>query len=179
MSKREVLIGVTGGIAAYKSAMLVSRLVQQGYGVSVMMTEAAEAFIGQATFAALTGRPVARHLFSEHQSPLGAHIDLTRRADLLCVAPATANFLSKAAHGAADDLLTTSYLAFQGPVLVAPAMNVQMWEQRAVQRNITQLRDDGVEIVDPGEGWLSCRDQGGGRMAEPEQIQAAIEKRLS
>jgi phosphopantothenoylcysteine decarboxylase/phosphopantothenate--cysteine ligase len=174
MNGRELIVGVTGGIAAYKTAALVSQLVQAGAGVSVVMTQAAERFIGAATFAALTGRPVAREVFDEAHFPLGAHITLAERAELLIVAPASADFLAKAAHGLADDLLSTLYLAFRGKVLLAPAMNTAMWENAAVQRNIAQLRADGVHFIDPGSGWLSCRQMGAGRMAEPDQIRAAI-----
>src|SRR6185369_3657443 len=178
MNGREIIVGVTGGIAAYKTAALVSQLVQAGAGVSVVMTAAAERFIGVATFAALTGRPVAREIFDETHFPLGAHIALAEKAELLVVAPASADFLAKAAHGAADDLLTTLYLAFTRPVLVAPAMNTAMWEKTAVQRNIDQLRADGVHFVDPTSGWLSCRQTGKGRMAEPDAIIAAMKSLL-
>jgi phosphopantothenoylcysteine decarboxylase/phosphopantothenate--cysteine ligase len=174
MNGREIVVGVTGGIAAYKTAALVSQLVQAGAGVSVVMTAAAERFIGAATFAALTGRPVARETFDEAQFPLGAHITLAERAELLVVAPASADFLAKPANGLADDLLATLYLAFSGRVLMAPAMNTAMWEKAAVQRNIAQLRADGVQFVEPGSGWLSCRQVGAGRMAEPEMILVAI-----
>ncbi len=176
---RELLIGVTGGIAAFKTAALVSQLVQNGAGVTVIMTEAAEQFVGRATFEALTGRRVYTHVFGNDDTPLGAHIQLAQRAQLLCVAPATAHFLAQAAHGLASDLLTTLYLAFRGPVIVAPAMNCEMWAHVAVQRNVAQLRADGVQIVDPEEGWLSCRTRGAGRMASPETIRAAIERVLS
>ena len=144
---REIVVGVTGGIAAFKTAQLVSQLVQDGYGVTVVMTEAAERFVGSATFAALTRRPVASAVFQPDQFPQGAHIELARRAELLVVAPATADFLAKAAVGLADDLLSTLYLAFAGTVLAAPAMNVEMWEKAAVQRNVAQLRADGVRFV--------------------------------
>jgi phosphopantothenoylcysteine decarboxylase len=174
MNGCEIVVGVTGGIAAYKSAALVSQLVQSGAGVTVVMTSAAERFVGAATFAALTGRAVAREIFDEDQFPLGAHIMLAERAELLLVAPASADFLAKAAHGLADDLLSTLYLAFSGKKLLAPAMNTAMWEHPAVQRNLTQLRADGVQFVDPGSGWLSCRQVGAGRMAEPDVIVAAI-----
>jgi len=174
MTGHEIVVGVTGGIAAFKTAALVSQLVQGGVGVTIVMTSAAERFIGAATFAALTGRPVARETFDESQYPLGAHVELAERAELLVVAPASADFLAKAAHGRADDLLSTLYLAFSGRVLMAPAMNTAMWEKAAVQRNITQLRADGVQFVDPGSGWLSCRQVGAGRMAEPEAVLAAI-----
>jgi phosphopantothenoylcysteine decarboxylase/phosphopantothenate--cysteine ligase len=177
MNGREIVVGVTGGIAAFKTAALVSQLVQGGAGVTVVTTAAAEQFVGPATFAALTGRPVARQSFDDHY-PLGAHIELAERAELLLVAPASADFLAKAAHGLADDLLSTLYLAFAGRVLMAPAMNTAMWEKPAVQRNIVQLRNDGVQFIDPESGWLSCRQVGAGRMAAPEKILAAVREQL-
>jgi len=178
MTGREILVGVSGGIASYKTAALVSQLVQAGHGVSVVMTEAAQQFVGRATFAALAGRAVATEIFDDAAHPLGAHITLAERAELLCIAPATANFMAKAANGLADDLLSTLYLAFAGKILIAPAMNCDMWEKPAVQRNLKQLHEDGIEIVDPEEGWLSCRKKGVGRMAAPETILAAIQKAL-
>lgn len=178
MNGRQLVIGVTGGIAAYKTATLVSQLVQAGASVSVVMTTAAERFVGPQTFAALSGRPVPRDVFDVDAHPLGPHIDLALDAELLCIAPATADFLAKAAHGLADDLLSTLLLSFSGPVVMAPAMNWQMWEKPAVQRNVEQLRRDGVHFVDPEEGWLSCRQKGVGRMAAPETILGAIEQHL-
>ena len=178
MIDREILIGVTGGIAAYKSAYLVSQLVQEGAKVSVIMTDTAHQFIGPATFTALTGRPVAEHSFEPKTNPLGAHITLSQQAELMCVVPCTANFLGKAAHGIADDLLSTTYLAFDGKVMLAPAMNAEMWAKPAVQRNVTQLKEDGVLFVDPEPGWLSCRQSGVGRMADPETIFQAIQTAL-
>ena len=171
---REILIGITGGIAAYKTAALVSQLVQAGAGVTVVMTETAGQFIGAATLEALTGRPVAKSLFGNPDHPLGPHITLAQRAELLCIVPTTANFMAKAAQGLADDLLSTLYLAFTGPVLLAPAMNGAMWEKPAVQRNVAQLREDGCLFVDPESGWLSCRQEGTGRMASPDTILQAI-----
>ncbi len=168
-----ILIGVTGGVAAFKAAALVSQLVQDDYQVQVVMTPSAERFIGAATFVALTGRPVVTDIF-DPAFPLGAHIELAREYELFCVAPATANFLANAAHGLANDLISTLYLSFTGPVIVAPAMNVEMWEKKAVQRNVNQLRDDGVQLIGPQEGWLSCRTKGMGRMAEPNEIFEAI-----
>ncbi len=179
MNGREVLIGVSGGIAAYKTAALVSQLVQAEFNVTVAMTAAAEQFVGRATFAALTGRPVATEVFEDEQYPLGAHITLAQRAQLLCVAPATANFLAKSSHGVSDDLLSTLYLCFRGPILMAPAMNCEMWEKSAVQRNVKQLREDGVQLIDPEDGWLSCRQKGMGRMASQERIFSAIQQRLA
>ena len=179
LTGREVIVGVSGGVAAYKTADLVSRLVQSGAGVTVVLTQAAEHFVGRATFEALTGRRVPEGIFDTAISPLGPHIALAEQADLLCIAPLTANLLARAAHGLADDLLSTLLLSFSGPVLVAPAMNSAMWEHPATQRNLATVRQDGVQIVDPGAGWLSCRQPGVGRMAEPETIQARVHELLS
>lgn len=170
MQDREILLCVTGGIAAYKTADLCSKLVQDGASVSVAMTEAATRFIGPMTFTALTGRPVHRGLFDPKEHHIGEHIGLARRADIMVVAPASANFLAKAAHGLADDLLSTLVLSATCPVLLAPAMNVEMWSKPAVQRNVSQLREDGFHFIDPTPGWLSCRDTGTGRMAEAVDI---------
>ena len=174
----EVLVAVTGGIAAYKVCQLVSRMAQADIGVSVMMTRAAREFVGPATFAALSGRPVASESFDPHW-PLGPHIELTRGIDLMVVAPASADFLGKAAHGLADDLVSTAYLARTCPIMVAPAMNHQMWSQAAVQRNVARLRDDGVLFAEPAEGWQACREQGSGRMAEPDELLTMIQRLLS
>jgi len=178
MTSREVILGVSGGVAAYKSAALASQLVQDNLAVTVVMTVAAQEFVGAATFAALTGRPVARDMFDADRFPLGPHIELARRAGLFCVAPATASFLAKAALGSADDLLSTLYLSFTGTVVLAPAMNCEMWDKPAVQRNVSQLREDGAAIVGPAEGWLSCRQRGLGRMASPESIADEIRRRI-
>lgn len=171
----EILLGVTGGIAAYKAADLASKLVQGGAAVSVILTRSARKFIGATTFEALTNRPVHTSLYSPREHPLGEHIGLARRAAVLVVAPATADCLAKFANGLADDLLSTLYLAFSGPVIVAPAMNADMWARPAVKRNVAQLAADGVHFVEPGEGWLSCGTIGAGRMAEPVQIVERIE----
>jgi len=160
--------------AAYKSAQLVSKLVQRGIGVQVVMTPSASQFIGASTFVALTGRAVLSELFELDKYPLGPHIELARKSDLLCVAPATANFIGKAANGIADDLLSTLLMCFTGPVLIAPAMNCEMWEKAAVQRNVKTLQDDGLQIIGPESGWLSCRTIGTGRMAEPETLLDSI-----
>ena len=138
MAKKSIVVAVTGGIAAFKSAALVSRLVQDGFAVRVVMTESATKFVGTATFRALTGQKVVTNLY-DNEFSLGAHIEIARDSDLLCVVPATANFLGKAAGGIADDLVSTLYLCFKGPVLVAPAMNVEMWNHVAVQRNVCLL----------------------------------------
>ena len=170
MRDREILLGVTGGIAAYKAADLCSKLVQAGARVTVVMTEAAQRFIGATTFEALTGRHVYRELFQPREHPLGEHIGLAEGAELLVVAPATADFLAKSALGLADDLLSTLVLTVACPILLAPAMNAEMWSKPAVERNVAQLRADGVHIVGPGSGWLSCRQTGPGRMAETVEI---------
>jgi len=167
MNGRELVVGVTGGIAAYKTAALVSRLVQAGAGVSVVMTRSATKLVGVKTFQALSGRPVRTDTFGPGAHP---HIELAQKADLLCVAPATANLLAKAACGLGDDLLSTLLLSFDGPMILAPAMNVHMWEKPPVKRNVDQLRADGFLIVDPEEGYLSCGAEGLGRMASPETI---------
>jgi phosphopantothenoylcysteine synthetase/decarboxylase len=178
LSGREIVLGVSGGIAAYKAAALTSLLVQAGAGVTAVLTKNAGRFVGSATFAALTGRPVATRAFDQAAHPLGGHIELAARADLVVVAPATADVLAKAATGAADDLLTTLLLCAECPVLMAPAMNAAMWAKPAVQRNVRQLAADGVVIVEPTVGWLACRQQGTGRMAEPDQIAAEITRAL-
>jgi len=179
LENREIIIGVSGGVAAYKAAMLTSLLVQRGVGVTAVLTRNARRFVGVATFAALTGRPVATRSFEPSAHPLGAHIDLAARADLVVVAPASADLLAKAAAGIADDLLATLLLCADCPVAMAPAMNTAMWAKPAVQRNVRRIEDDGVTIIPPGSGWLSCRQQGAGRMAEPEAILAVIEGILS
>ncbi len=176
MKGRELLIGVSGGIAAYKTATLVSRLVQAGAGVTVIMTRSATQLVAPKTFEALTGRPVSMRVFGPKAHP---HIELAQEADLLCIAPATANILAKAAYGLADDLLSTIYLSFPNQVLMAPAMNCVMWQKPSVQRNVAQLRADGVVLLDPEEGYLSCGMRGPGRMAEPETIFRVIAEQLT
>jgi phosphopantothenoylcysteine decarboxylase/phosphopantothenate--cysteine ligase len=175
---REILLGVSGGIAAYKSADLCSRLVQRGARVSVIMTDCARHFIGATTFEALTNRRVATDPFEPHEHPQGEHIGLARRAELIVIAPASARTIARLALGLADDLLSTTVLAATVPVLVAPAMNCDMWAKPAVQRNVRQLRDDGLHLIGPGEGWLSCGQVGAGRMAEPAEILDQIETLL-
>ena len=175
MNGRQLLIGVTGGIAAFKTASLVSRLVQAGAGVSVVMTRSATRLVGPKTFEALTGRPVLTKVFGRGGHP---HIELAEAAELLCVAPATANILAKAAGGLADDLLSTVLMSFDGPVVMVPAMNNSMWQKPAVQRNVEQLRADGVVLVGPEEGYLSCGTRGVGRMAEPKTIFQVIAEQL-
>ena len=174
-----IVLGVTGGIAAFKAAELARLFVKAGVAVDVVMTDAATRFVTPMTFQALTGRPVATDLWHPGASNAMDHIELSRGADLVVVAPASADFIAKLAQGRADDLLSTLYLAFEGPVLMAPAMNNEMWAKAAVQRNVATLVSDGIEIIGPEEGWLSCRRKGAGRMASPEVIFAAIEARLA
>lgn len=171
-SSREILIAVTGGIAAYKTVALVSRLVKSGYGVSVMMTESATKLIAPKTFHALTGRPVRIDLWTD--SSAIPHIEPAAQASLLAVVPATANILAKAASGIADDLVSTTILAFPGPILLAPAMNAVMWEKPATRRNVHQLEEDCFHFVGPETGRLCCGTEGVGRMAEPEAIYDVI-----
>lgn len=170
MKEREILLGVAGGVAAYKAADLASKLVQAGAAVTVAMTTSAKQFIGPTTFEALTGRPVYCDLFASQEHYLGEHIGLARRADVYLVAPATANLIAKLANGIADDLVSTLALTITCPLVIAPAMNNEMWSKPAVGRNVQQLRDDGAIVVDPADGWLSCGAVGPGRMADPSEI---------
>jgi len=179
LKDREVLVGVTGGIAAYKAAALVSRLVQAGAATRVVMTEHATRFVGPLVFQALTGRPVHTDPFAAPEIYHADHIALADRAEIVVVAPATANCLGKLAHGIADDLLSTLLLAVECPVLLAPAMNVRMWAHPAVRANVKVLKSRGVHFVGPEEGRLACGAAGQGRMAEPETILAALVKILS
>jgi len=181
-SGRLIVLGVSGGIAAYKSAELVRLLTDRGHQVQVVMTKAARRFIGPLTFASLTGRKVITDLFEDNTSPTGEsaieHISVAQQADLLLVAPATADILAKFAHGLADDFLTTIHLAYEGPVVIAPAMNSNMWAHPATRENIAQLAARGVTIIDPDAGDLACGMVGPGRLAEPERIANAAEQAL-
>ena len=178
MQDREILVGVTGGIAAYKTADLVSKLVQAGAKVTVAMTETATKFVGPTTFEALTNRPVYRSMFQPVEHPQGEHIGLARRAELYVVAPATADFIASAASGRAESLVTTLALTVTCPILVAPAMNTEMWNKPPVQRNLKQIEADGLHIIQPGDGWLSCGQVGPGRMAEPQELLEQIRELL-
>ncbi|MFQ5424493.1 MAG: bifunctional phosphopantothenoylcysteine decarboxylase/phosphopantothenate--cysteine ligase CoaBC [Phycisphaerae bacterium] len=170
LNGRELVVAVCGGIAAYKIATLVSRLVQRGAGVSVAMTEAARRFITPLTFESLTARQVFTSLWEAEGCHDPQHLRLTEAADLLVIAPATANIIGKIAGGIADDLVSTVVMSAACPVLLAPAMNTRMWENPIVQANLETLARHGVRIVPPGEGWLACRTIGTGRMAEPDEI---------
>lgn len=166
----EVLIAVCGGIAAYKSATLVSRLVQRGASVTVAMTEAAQRFMTPLTFESLTARHVFTSIWSSPDTHDPQHIRLTDRSDLVIIAPATANTIGRLAAGLADDVVSTLVLTADCPILLAPAMNTRMWENRIVQANLSRLAEFGFEQVPPESGWLACRTIGAGRMAEPETI---------
>lgn len=174
LAGRRVLLGVTGGIAAYKAAFLARLLREGGAEVEVVMTSAATRFVGPDTFAALTSRPVHSDVFE--QTDIVLHVRLARDADVAVVAPATANIMAKMALGLADDLLTSTLLEFAGPIVIAPAMHSGMWQHPATQANVEMLRGRGVRIVGPGEGVLAAGDEGVGRMAEPEEIAAAVEE---
>jgi len=174
----EVVVAVSGGIAAYKMCEVVSRLVQRGAGVTVAMTRAARRFVGEITFQALSGRRVLTSRFSSDHPQDVQHISLTAAADLMVVAPATADILGKIAAGIADDLPTTLVISAASPVLLAPAMNDRMWANPVVQHNVQRLTQFGFRFVGPAEGWLACRSVGPGRMAEPGDILDAIVQQL-
>jgi phosphopantothenoylcysteine decarboxylase / phosphopantothenate---cysteine ligase len=171
---KRVVLGVTGGIAAYKSAELLRLLVKCGADVQVAMTESATRFVTPMTFQALSGKPVFVDQWDARMPNAMAHIDLSRQADCILVAPATANFLARINNGLADDLLSTMVLARDCPLIVAPAMNRQMWENAATQRNINQLQADGVRVLGPAFGQQACGEVGAGRLLEPEEILEAL-----
>lgn len=176
MDKR-IVLGITGGVAAYKACELTRLCVKAGIEVDVVMTEAATHFISPTTFQALSNRPVWTELWDAREPKSMAHIELSRRAAGIVIVPASANFMAKLAHGIADDLLSTLCLARQpgSPLLVAPAMNVEMWLQTPTQRNVAQLREDGITVMGPGSGSQACGETGDGRMLEAAQIFGYIE----
>ena len=170
----KIILGVGGGIAAYKSAEIARLLMQEGHAVQAVMTSAAQEFISPLTFAALTGRKTLTDLFAMESAV--EHISVARENELMAIAPATADLIAKLAHGLADDFLTTLYLAFTGPVVVAPSMNSNMWLHPATQANLETLRRRGHRIVEPESGYLACGMTGPGRLAEPGAIVEAIER---
>lgn len=178
MELKRIVLGVTGGVAAYKAAELARLLVKDGIDVQVVCTRAALHFVGAATFQALTGHPVFTDLWDERVDNGMAHIDLSRGADAIVVAPASADFLAKLVQGRADDLLSTLCLARDCPLLVAPAMNRQMWENPATERNLAQLRLDQVSVLGPDSGDQACGETGFGRMLEAEALVEAIVARF-
>src|SRR3984957_3015999 len=183
MTQLRITLGVTGGVAAYKAAELVRRLQQDAFTIQVVMTRSAREFITPLTFAALSGQKVITDLFAESGGEPNLesaieHIAVAQRTDLLLVAPATADILAKFARGIADDFLTTLYLATTAPVVVAPAMNVNMWNHAATQENIEKLRTRGARVVNPDEGYLACGMTGAGRLASQQEIVAAVRETL-
>ena len=171
---KEVVLGVTGGIAAYKSAEVVSRLRHLGINVNVIMTKNATEFVAPLTFETLSANPVVTDTFNRPERWEVEHVALAKKADVFVIAPATANILAKMACGIADDMLSTTVLATRAPVLVAPAMNTGMWTAEATQKNVAVLKQRGVHFVGPDSGILACGDTGAGRMSEPEAIVEAI-----
>ena len=169
-----IVLGVTGGIAAYKAAELVRLLVKDGVSVDVVLTEGGARFVTATTFQALSGRPVLSDLWHSGADDAMGHIAISRGADAIVVAPATADFLAKLAQGSADDLLSALCLARECPLLVAPAMNRQMWSNPATQRNVARLREDGIAVLGPDTGEMACRESGEGRMLEAAAIHAAL-----
>ena len=170
MNGRELVIGVTGGIAAYKSAELVRQLRRQGAEVRVVMTAAATGFVTPLTFQALSGQPVHTELLDANAEAAMGHIELARWADVLLVAPATADFIARMVAGRADDLLAAIYLACDSRVAIAPAMNRAMWDNAATRDNTATLTDRGVQILGPNEGLQACGESGPGRMLEPDVL---------
>ena len=169
-----MLLGITGGIAAYKAAEFARLLIQDGFEVQTVMTEAACHFLGPATLQALTGKPVYTQLWDETVNNSMAHIELSRATDVILVAPASADFIAKIAHGLADDLLSTLCLARDCPLMVAPAMNRQMLENPATQRNLTILQKDHITVLGPAYGIQACGETGMGRMLEPQALLEAV-----
>jgi phosphopantothenoylcysteine decarboxylase / phosphopantothenate---cysteine ligase len=184
-ARQKITVGVAGGIAAYKAVEVVRQLQDAGFDPHVVMTEAAERFVQPLTFAAITGHKVLSSLWSEDAGASGGefsgidHINEAQTTSALVIVPATANLIAKLAHGLADDFLTTMYLATTAPVILAPAMNVNMWLHPATQVNLETLRSRGVRIVEPGAGYLACGMVGGGRLAEESAIVAAVTKTLA
>lgn len=174
MSKKNILLCVTGGIAVYKAVALVSKLAQAGMNVKVIMTASARQFVNPLSFQVMSKNDVFFDTFDEKDSSVIAHIDLADWADLVLVAPATANVIGKLANGIADDMVTTTLLATTASVWIAPAMNVHMYDHPAVKRNIQQLHEDGYQFIEPSEGFLACGYIGKGRLEEPEKITALV-----
>lgn len=175
LSNKKILLCVTGGIAVYKAVALVSKLTQKGAHVKVIMTESATRFVTPLSFQVMSKHDVYTDTFDEKDSNVIAHIDLADWADLIIVAPATANTIGKLANGIADDMVTTTLLAATGQVWIAPAMNVHMYDHPAVKRNVETLTQDGYQWIEPDEGYLACGYVGKGRLEEPEKIVALVE----
>lgn len=178
LAGRELVLAVCGGIAAYKLCGVVSALVQRGCGVTVAMTEAAARFVGPTTFQALTGRRVFTSLWDADGDYDPQHLSPTRQADLMLVGPATANIIGKIAGGIADELVSAMIMGADCPVVLAPAMNQQMWANPIVRANVEKLKKLGYALIEPTEGWLACGEVGPGRLAEPETIISVVVEQL-
>ncbi|BAD64855.1 phosphopantothenoylcysteine decarboxylase [Shouchella clausii KSM-K16] len=178
LKNKTIVVGVSGGIAAFKTAALVSKLTQAGANIYVVMTEAATKFVTPLTFQALSRNPVYTDTFTEPDATKIAHIDIADQADLVLIAPASANTIAKLAAGIADNMLTTLVLATKAPVALAPAMNVNMYEHPSVQENMEKLRSYHYQLIEPGAGYLACGWVGKGRMAEPEQLLELVDTLL-
>jgi len=179
---KRIVVGITGGIACYKTAHVVSRLAQAGASVSVLMTDAATRFVTPLTFQALSGRPVYTSQWEHLESKDPQHISLARGADLMLIAPCTMDMMAKLSTGRTDDVVSLVASAVdraKQPCLVAPSMNEVMWSQPATQRALNQLGEDGFTVIGPATGWQACRTDGPGRMSEPEDLLAAIARTLS
>lgn len=174
-----IVVGVTGGIGAYKACELVRLLMRRGYRVKVAMTDAAARFVTPLTFRTLTGEAVASSLWEEPAYGRVHHVSLAQEADVMVIAPCTANVIAKLAHGRADDILTTTALATQAPLIVAPAMNAEMWRKQVTRDNVAELRGRGVVLIEPASGELACGDIGEGRLAHVEEIAEAVEAEAS
>lgn len=176
---KNILVGVSGAIAVYKACTVVSRLKQLGADVNVIMTESATKFVAPLTFETLSGNIVVDEMFSEKPHNEVSHIALAKKADLFVIVPATADFLAKAACGIADDMLTTTFLAYNRPAVICPCMNVNMYVNPITQQNIAKLKSLGHIFIEPAEGFLACGDRGKGRLEEPEEIVRAISDRFT
>ena len=176
MNKKTIILGIGGGIAAYKACELTRLLVQSGAKVHVILTKSATQFVTPLTLQTLSLNPVHTDIFDITQEQEIGHISLADKADLVVVAPATADLIAKAAHGLANDLLTNVLLATRAPVLFCPSMNVHMWEHKATQQNVGRLRELGYQVMEPASGELACGTIGKGRLCEPEEIVKALQK---
>jgi len=175
--QKRIVLGVTGSVAAYKSADLIRQLVEKGFRVSVVMTKEAEHFIAPLTLSSLSGEKVFRGMFDKNEDPLAMpHITLAQEADVFLIAPATANIIGKLAHGIADNLITCIALATKAPILIAPAMNTQMYYNKIVQSNCRMLKKHGIEFIDPIKGKLACGTTGDGHIADEIVIMKAVIK---
>jgi len=179
LSDREIILAVCGGIASYKVADVCSKLVQQGAGVTVVMTDSAQKFITPLTFETLSGRKVRTSTWDLPDSSDAQHIKLTERADLMLVAPATANIIAKVANGICDDLVSLMIAAAACPVVFAPSMNDRMWDNPIAKENVAKLQKHGYQFIGPEAGWLACRNVGAGRLSEPATIVDEVARLLS